>query len=971
MHPTFGALIEPYVVDLTRNGDLSLTFRRVTTNTITEYDMELQPVDMELISIVDNYLEDNLVKHFCKDNIKPKDFFKTLSESELSTVVKPYVEKTLTKAFDVLYKNNIPLYFKGQKKDAIIEKPLEIVRDPAEVIFNFIRGRESTKYFLNIRHNGRSISLAYREAIFLTHKPCRLLIGSKIYRFTDEIDSKKLMPFFSKTHIDIPRRSEQKYFETFILNSIKNFRVDTEGFDVSEIHPEVKAVLKLENNWAGGPMLVLCFKYGERSFFLQDKSKSAVFLEVLPDNFSFINVIRNHEAEERLLQLIMETGLYNREGSLFVPPGYSDLPDYQSKKHYLYGWINAQSEFFAHHGIELLQDESNERFFTGKIYLDLKIENRKDWFDIYGVVRFGAFELPFTSLRNHILGGKREYVLPNGEIAIIPEEWFTKYQSILRFSEKQMERLKLKKHHFILLEGLNPQKEIGVKPLHEIIDFRKIKPYPVPEVNAILRPYQKEGFRWMNFLQENNLGGCLADDMGLGKTVQTLTLLLKFKNDKVLIEKEPEQGTPMQLSLFDNILAQPRPSRTSLLVMPLSLIHNWENEIRKFAPQLRAFKHTGINRIEYSAVFKEYDVILTTYGVVRKDIDMLKQFQFFYIILDESQAIKNPDSKIFRSICEINAKHRLVLTGTPIENSLTDLWSQMTFVNDGLLGSLSFFKDYFVTPIEKQRDETKQDELRKLIEPFILRRTKKVVAQDLPPVSTKIYYCEMTEEQQKIYDAHKSAIRNTILENIEKQGREKTNFVILSGLMKLRLIANHPALVEKETLTESGKFIEVINCIEKLMSENHKVLIFSSFVKHLDVFKQHFEKSNIRYSLLTGSSSDTKRKEIIEEFQNDTDIRIFLISLKAGGVGLNLTSADYVFILDPWWNPAAESQAINRTHRIGQDKNIFAYKFISRGSIEEKILKLQEDKMLLANDFVNNNNPFKDFSNEDIKKLFE
>jgi SNF2 family DNA or RNA helicase len=290
----------------------------------------------------------------------------------------------------------------------------------------------------------------------------------------------------------------------------------------------------------------------------------------------------------------------------------------------------------------------------------------------------------------------------------------------------------------------------------------------------------------------------------------------------------------------------------------------------------------------------------------------------------------------------------------------------MNFLTRGLLGNYNFFIREFVTPIEKQNDEQKSIKLQSLIHPFILRRKKEQVATDLPALTEQIRYCEMAEEQQRIYDMEKWAIRNSILENMEKRGVEKTGVMVLQALTRLRQLANHPKLIEVNE--ESGKFEEVTRMLMNVVAEGHKVLIFSSFVQHLELYKSYLHENKLKYSILTGQTQN--RQQVIEEFQNDANNQVFLISLKAGGVGLNLTAADYVFLLDPWWNPAAENQAINRAHRIGQDKKVFVYRFISSASIEEKIVRLQEKKSELADLFINSNNPFKALSPEKIKELF-
>jgi len=332
---------------------------------------------------------------------------------------------------------------------------------------------------------------------------------------------------------------------------------------------------------------------------------------------------------------------------------------------------------------------------------------------------------------------------------------------------------------------------------------------------------------------------------------------------------------------------------TNLIVMPTSLIYNWENEINKFAPSLKIIKHTGAGRTNDIWEFKQADVVLTTYGVVRNDYDLLKEFPFNYIIIDESQAIKNATSKAYKAVIKLKAENKFALTGTPIENSLTDLWSQMNFINPGLLGNLTYFKNEFVTPIEKNNDEEKSEKLQAIIHPFILRRTKDQVAKDLPQKTEQIRYCQMADEQKKIYEKEKSAVRNAILKSIEGNGKEKTGFMVLQALTKLRQLANHPALIGFDE--ESGKFEEVLRVLDNIIAEKHKVLIFSTFTKHLALYENYLNKNKLKYSILTGKT--TNRQKVIDEFQNDNSNHIFLISLKAGGVGLNLTAADYVVLV--------------------------------------------------------------------------
>jgi SNF2 family DNA or RNA helicase len=504
----------------------------------------------------------------------------------------------------------------------------------------------------------------------------------------------------------------------------------------------------------------------------------------------------------------------------------------------------------------------------------------------------------------------------------------------------------------------------------------KEPPVPVPAgIQANLRSYQLDGFRWLNQMRKMELGVCLADDMGLGKTLQTLTVLVQNISEKVTEQLDaPQTGVHAeasgQLDLFAPIEPKINGSQSpSIVIMPASLLHNWEDELSKFAPSIKFLKYTGQFRQEMLDKFGSTDLLLTTYGTIRNDIEILAGIAFDYVILDESQLIKNPMSKVARAVQRLKSKRRINLSGTPIENSLTDLWSQMNFLNKGLLGDLKFFKQYFATPIEKHNDQVKQDKLQTLIRPFFLRRTKMQVEKELPELNEEFIRCEMSEEQKLLYLEEKSRIRNHILQAIEERGIKKSGIAILQGLSKLRQMANHPKMILPDYRAGSGKYDEIIRNLNNLIRGGHKILLFSSYVKHLKLIEHYLQSTHTGYMMLTGASRG--RQKIIKQFQEDESKKVFLITMKAGGVGLNLTQADYVFLLDPWWNPAVENQAINRAHRIGQAKHVFAYRFISMGTIEEKILNLQRKKSALADIFVRTNNPLKELSIENINELID
>jgi SNF2 family DNA or RNA helicase len=492
-----------------------------------------------------------------------------------------------------------------------------------------------------------------------------------------------------------------------------------------------------------------------------------------------------------------------------------------------------------------------------------------------------------------------------------------------------------------------------------------------------LRDYQKKGYDWLCHLGENNLGACLADDMGLGKTLQVIALLQRVK-ENVAVNKEPslykeeKKSKFVQLDIFDDgtPVAAEKVSACNLIVMAPSLIHNWENELKKFAPQLKIYKYLGQRRNLTQASIDFYDVILTTYGVIRNDAGSLLKYTFEYIVLDESQLIKNSSSASFQSVKLLKGNRRVVLTGTPVENSLTDLWSQLTFLQPGLLGSFKYFKQEYVLGIEQQKDVAKLDKLRKIIQPFILRRTKEEVAPELPDVTRTVHFCEMNAEQRDLYESEKSIYRNKIIEVIASEGIGRSQIMILRGLMQLRKLAIHPILHDADYTGKSGKLEEILGRLALVKEENRKVLIFSPFVKHLYLIKEQLLLAGTPHSFLAGEVPQQQRAAVISEFDKHKGHRVFLIQLKTGGAGLNLTEADSVFLIDPWWNPAAEEQAIARAHRIGQQKHVFVWRFITKDTIEEKILKLQERKSRLAFDVIEHTNTFGKITEEDLKELF-
>ena len=967
-HRSVGFIFVPLLIE--KESSYFTVDKTVKLRDVKSGEVVLNEQELELLKLIENYSDEMLMKKFTKKTDQPA-FFQNIDKDLFQNHISPYIDKYIYRCVVLLMKGNTRLFFKQAKYAHLYdEDEIKINRTFSDCTFYFNRTETGTKYNLKIQHEDKSMDLLHKTIKMVCIQPCSFVYLNQLYVFT-HLSGKKLIPFLTKEALTIPVQAEDKYYQTFIMNTIRDFEVKATGFKIIESQPPRKTILSLEQDLSLKPVIVVKFRYDNNQYLADAVSKVFVSLENTEENYVFKKFVRDRQWEEDQLDVLKKLRLKYKNG--YWNPK-DDLEKSETENNYQsIQWLSHNHEELQALGFMIQQNKLDKKYFTGTQTLDVQIQSNEDWFDILAMVKFGDCLIPFIRLRRHILNNIREYELPSGEIAILPLEWFTSYREIFPFAKLNGNILKLKKHHFQLLQeklqGIDRNYFKKLEQINSINDQNIALP---KGLNATLRNYQEEGFSWMYQLCENQLGGCLADDMGLGKTLQTLTLLLKLKKKTVQpLLSESTIATPRQFSLFDTVKAPDAVQSASMIVMPTSLIHNWENEIQKFAPSLKVYNHVGAMRNKsnnMASAIRYYDVILTTYGTLRNDYEMLSGFEFFYLILDESQNIKNSSSKTYKSILEIRSKHKLVITGTPIENSLSDLWSQFNFLNRGLLGSLPYFKREFITPIEKKNDEEQQKKLQKLIRPFLLRRTKEEVESDLPVLTEQIRYCEMTEEQSEIYETEKSAIRNAILKNIETNGIKKSALVVLQGLTKLRQLANHPSLVTKNTETESGKFNEIYRCLKNLVAEKHKVLIFSSFVKHLELLQTKIETKDWKYSKLTGKT--TNRPEVIREFQNDPDNHIFLISLKAGGVGLNLTSADYVFIIDPWWNPAAENQAISRAHRIGQDKKVFVYRFITEDTIEEKIQTLKSKKSALVDKFIGSNNPINAITEEEIMSLF-
>ncbi|MFK5937444.1 MAG: DEAD/DEAH box helicase [Sulfurimonas sp.] len=585
-------------------------------------------------------------------------------------------------------------------------------------------------------------------------------------------------------------------------------------------------------------------------------------------------------------------------------------------------------------------DEEFSMRFEPSTEVVVENENENNWFSLSFNLEFNGVSQPIAPLVSEIINEFNDLEnLPEFMHLEVAQNHFVEVQSsqikpiiqtiIELFDKKDKdESLKISAYDAHMLAFMDD--DVIWRGSREILelskklkDFKGIKKSPPPKcLNATLRDYQQDGLNWLNFLYEFKFGGILADDMGLGKTIQTLAHISRLKEDNKLTGKV-------------------------LIIMPTSLIANWKNEAKRFTPNLKVLSLHGQDRADRFEMIDDYDVLLSTYPLIVRDEEKFKKYKFMYIILDEAQKIKNHKTKMAITLKKMKSQYRLALSGTPIENHLGELWSIFSFLMPGFLDTMSFFKKYYQTPIEKEHNFQRQNILNRRIKPFMIRRTKEIVAQELPSKSEIIKYTQFDNKQSKLYESIRVTMEEKVRDAVSAKGIGSSHITILDALLKLRQVCCDPSLLklqEAQKVKESAKLELFTDLIDELLREGRKILVFSQFTSMLAILEDVIKRRNISYAKLTGSTR--KREEVIEKFTSG-EADIFLISLKAGGVGLNLTQADTVIHYDPWWNPAVENQATDRAHRIGQTKAVFVYKLIVENTIEQKILEMQERKKKL------------------------
>jgi len=855
----------------------------------------------------------------------------------------------------ILTRSEIPLYLGDYRNP--IRAHLHLLEKPVRLNLEMGRSEAGLRLSAALRNGNQVLDLTTdRAEVMTTGDHPWVMAGDQVFRFQSNVDVEYLSPWLQNPILDIPSDQEDQFLEDYFPALAEQIPIEGPDITWEDVHGEPTKRLYLTDDPSSdsikrnGEMLAyLRFGYGEFEVSYQ-KDCPQVSVRRKPGSWTLLRIYRDQSAEEQIWGDVSSA----RHGLKRSGKGYGDNVFLLRSRVHPIDFLMRHVPRLTESGFEIYGEEKlkSARVNRNKPTLSLNVSSGIDWFDLQAVVTFGDVEAALSEVRKALKKKERYIKLADGTIGEIPDEWLLRYRHLFGLGEQMEDGVRLENHHLAVLDQLLADVDKAqVDPeFHrrkkQLLDFEGIQSRNLPAgFDGELRPYQKAGFNWLHFLHDYNFGGCLADDMGLGKTVEALVFLQSLK--------EIGHG-----------------EKPSLLVLPRSLLVNWQREAERFTPDLNCYEYFGKQRIDDDIeCFDNYDLVLTTYGVMLRDIEKLRGYRFHYAILDESQAIKNPLAKTSKAARLLNTDHRLALTGTPVENSSFELWSQFAFLNPGLLGNLEYFKKEFGNPIERQGDETVSQYLRNMVYPFILRRTKEQVAPELPPRTERIIYADMEPAQRNLYDKTRDYYRAMLLGVIEEEGMNHARMKVLEGLLRLRQISNHPRLVKKEFRGTSAKFELLLETLETLRSTGHKALVFSQFVKMLKILREEMELRKMPYVYLDGRTR--KRQEQVDTFQDIPEIPFFLISLKAGGVGLNLTAADYVIHIDPWWNPAVEMQATDRTHRIGQDKPVFVYKLITRGSVEEKILQLQDQKKALVEQLITTESSFfKNLTAEDVGVLF-
>ena len=939
--------------------------------------------DLQADAIYTRYANKKLMRH--------TDDFWASDDATLQQHVKRRCDELLLKVVQMAHAMDIPMLYQPTESSPLhIGERLTLLDDTEAVpVMCFRRHETGISYTLKLKllpthHADRqddtqgattltADDLAGRLTV-LGFQPGLFVHDHRLALLAEGFSGKLLMPFTTKTCVEIPRRIENDYMRRFILRNVSRAEVEAEGFDINDTGDAPLPRLHTETSIDGHHLLSLRFHYGSNDYVLGSKSNGRVTLTATSDGgFRFTRQMRDRQLEQHYAAMLADMGPLRFDTT-------ADMVD----------WLRQNVPTLRSMGFDVVQP-SDKAYYIGPLNLEQSDTWHGDWLqtDVTIVLDDGRLRVPFLDLRDTILRGEQTYMLPTGELLLIPPEWLKRYTPLLLLGMSKGHGFQ--RHRSQLAPSTTPPSPTDLpSPRKEPGTSLSPTPPTAPAaLRATLRPYQLKGYQWLWSNFEARTGCCLSDEMGLGKTLQTIALLLKYKDSAAafpaasasasapipsasssaaatipdasasaaatipdasasgpsapapgfLFSEEEMRGEALPPPLFParERRAPSRHHHTSLVIAPASVVHNWQRELQRFAPTLTVCAYTGhvANRRDKLRNLMQFDVAVTAYRTLTNDIDYLCEQQFGIVVFDESQAFKTPTSQVHHAVTRLQALHRLALSGTPVENNLMELWSLMNVLNPPLLGSQANFRKAFVGPIARQIEDDRTTLLQQLIAPYFLKRTKQEVLTDLPPRQDEVVVCPMTESQASQYAEELSCARNELLDKDGSAQLDKNQrFHVLAALQRLRHIANG-----------EGKLTAIFDHLEALRGTSHKVLLFSEYVTMLERVADQMRQRGWTYAMLTGQTTD--RKGVIDHFQDTPSCQFFLISLKAGGVGLNLTAADYVMLIDPWWNQAAEEQAIARAHRLGQQQHVFVYRFVSENTLEQQILDLQERKQTL------------------------
>ncbi len=902
-----------------------------TMETVASYGITVTDPIKNLINECKDLRLDEMEAFFNRNKKKAIRLNVLFDDPATKQYIQDYIDRKINKIIIIALEENVPLSYDLVRKEHFYNFKILTPIHNITPSLKFTKTQTGVNYTMQLAIGDITFLPKERNIILLSKEFGWLIIDGQLAQL-QYINTNKIKPFLTKESIYILEKTVRTYFQKFVLDVMSEVEIVAEGFEV------------VKNNVCTGQKIVfvydfikeiwlvdVIFSYTKECFKMSSPAKRKTFIDFnAQDHLTVYEITRMHDYETKIINELVKIG-FTKQYQNYLQTG-------ENKYDALHLVSQHEETLKVLFDIEKPQiDERKISLFS--LSIETQFTQKLDWFDLHGTIHIGAEEYPFRRLMQNIKNDDPFFKLKDGTFAIIPEEIMHKYESTAKFSKEVNGVFRLSKVHHTLIEV--PALPIEIKPKDNPAILEAFSPSPL--LKATLRPYQVEGVQWLINHRKNGLGACLADDMGLGKTLQTIAALLDAREHKEVCTSS--HGI-IQLDLFGEIVATGRKSLGALIILPASLVYNWYFELKKYCPAMQVLNYTGTKRRKAQKTLLEFDFILTTYHTVMTDADILRPLTFYYIVLDESHYIKNKDSKSFKVINSLNAHYKISLTGTPIENSLADLWSQMEFINPSILGGFEFFKKNYQNPMEKEQNDEALQELKTLIQPYILRRVKSEVAKDLPELIETVQYAEMSDEQARTYEKEKSAVRNYIY-GLDKNA-QSYKIHVFTALMRLRQIANHPYLVNSDFIHESGKFEAIKSEIKTIIRSGQKVLIFSSFKSFLTLLSEWLQQNNIQYGYISGSKTIEERQSAVESFQNGSQTQVLLITLKAGGTGLNITSADYVLILEPWWNPFAEMQAVARAHRIGRTHNVVVKRFISLKSIDEKIALLQSQKKSMA-----------------------